>query len=90
MLLKSGSESFPPKFQEVQINLPPTFQSTNIEESLKLLLMVQKSGVHQLSLVVHLIIYDGFHTSQVVGNGISSIKTVPPTRLWSYLMAGLY
>ena len=28
--------------------------------------MVQKSGDHQLSLVVYPIIYDGFYTSQVV------------------------
>ena len=31
-----------------------------------LLLMVQKSGEHQLRLVVYPIIYDGFYTSQVV------------------------
>ena len=38
--------------------------------------MVQKSGDHQLRLVVDPIIYDGFHTCQVVGNGISEPATV--------------
>ena len=33
---------------------------------LKILLMVQKSGIHQLRLVVYPSIYEGFFTSQVV------------------------
>ena len=35
-------------------------------KNFEVLLMVQKSGVHQLRLVVYPIIYEGFYTSQVV------------------------
>ena len=41
-----------------------------------ILLMVGRNPAKQLRLVGYPIIYDGFYTSQVVGNGISSINSV--------------
>ncbi len=55
-------------------------QGSRAENAISLiLLMVQKSGKHQLRLVVYPIIYDGFHTCQVV-SPISSINSI----IWKY------
>ena len=51
-----------------------------------ILLMVQKSGVHQLRLVVYPIMYDGFCTSNRWLFGISEPSTVvslKSTKIWS-------
>ena len=72
----SGPQLPPPNWASVQAQAPGREKKNEEPKNKVILLMVRKSGDHQLRLVVYPIIYRVFSTSQVVGNGISEPSTV--------------